>query len=222
MDSRTAAYLAGLPEVRTQRLPKGALFWADGHLYEVSDAGTRGYEKARIWRHAGHNEVALVPGSLLSRYLPVVPLGRVLPVYRSPYDLLENNACSCFVFPTETLALDAAYLDLALIQRSGAYVRQQEYTPAFALTDGIHLFRLYYFRQSAHGRVTDLSSLRDRSTGLRPRHHTEGPDYWRLLPSWAEHTNEFDRTQQSMPAVSPSSAEADPPQLHDAPPGDAR
>src|SRR5690554_127545 len=142
MHPQTAAYLAELPEVKTSRLPEGALFWAEGAIYEVSEVDARGYQKARLWRHAEHREVALVPGSLLSRHLPVIERGRVLPVYRSQHDLLEDGNCSCFVFPSETLALDAAYLDSILIQRRGPYVRQQEALPAFALTDGIHLFRL--------------------------------------------------------------------------------
>ncbi|MCZ2096800.1 MAG: hypothetical protein AAGU78_01815 [Chloroflexota bacterium] len=201
MEPQTAAYLAELPEVRTSRLPRGALFWANGSIYEVSAVDARGFQKARLWRQAEHTEVALVPGSLLSRHLPVVAQGRALPVYHSQNDLLDAGECSCYVFPTEMLALDAAYLDAALILRSGPYVRQQEAVPAFALTDGIHLFRLYYFRQSTHGRPTDLSSLRDRSAGFRPRPHTEGPGFWRLLPSWTEQTNQFDTTQQSLPAV---------------------
>jgi hypothetical protein len=201
MQPEVAAYIAELPEVRTSRLPEGALFWADGAIYQVSEVDARGYQKARLWRHQEHREVALVPGSLLARHLPVVQRGRVLPVYRSQNDLLEDGNSSVFVFPTETLALDAAYLDVALIQRSGPYVRQQEALPAFAVTDGIHLFRLYYYRESAHGRPTDLSSLRDRRAGFRPRAHTEGPGYWRLLPSWTEHTRQLDTTQQSLPPV---------------------
>lgn len=201
MEPQTAAYLAELPEIRTSRLPRGALFWANGSIYEVSAVDARGFQKARLWRQAEHTEVALVPGSLLSRHLPVVAQGRALPVYHSQNDLLDAGECSCYVFPTEMLALDAAYLDAALILRSGPYVRQQEAVPAFALTDGIHLFRLYYFRQSTHGRPTDLSSLRDRSAGFRPRPHAEGPGFWRLLPSWTEQTNQFDTTQQSLPAV---------------------
>lgn len=210
MQSQTAAYLAELPEVRTSRLPEGALFWVDGALYEVSAVDTRGYQKARLWRPTEHREVALVPGSLLSRYLPVIERGRVLPVYRSQDDLLEDDNCSCFVFPTERLALDAAYLDVALVQRRGPYVREQEMLPAFAVTDGIHLFRLYYFRESARGRPTNLSSLQNRSTGIRPRAHTEGPGYWRLLPSWTESTRELDTTQQSLPPMT-----LDTPERHD-------
>ncbi|SRR5690554_3455612 len=201
MHPQTAAYLAELPEVKTSRLPEGALFWAEGAIYEVSEVDARGYQKARLWRHAEHREVALVPGSLLSRHLPVIERGRVLPVYRSQHDLLEDGNCSCFVFPSETLALDAAYLDSILIQRRGPYVRQQEALPAFALTDGIHLFRLYYFRESARGRPADLSSLLDRSAGFRPRAHTEGPGFWRLLPSWTEQTRQMDTTQQSLPPI---------------------
>jgi len=125
MEPQTAAYLAELPEVRTSRLPRGALFWANGSIYEVSAVDARGFQKARLWRQAEHTEVALVPGSLLSRHLPVVAQGRALPVYHSQNDLLDAGECSCYVFPTEMLALDAAYLDAALILRSGPYVRQQ-------------------------------------------------------------------------------------------------
>jgi len=186
--SSTADYIASLPEIDTARLPLGALFFAEGRLYQVIEAANGGFHKAREWRHTEATDVALIPGSFPARHLPLVKRGRLLPVYRSRQELTDHERPSCFVFPTETLALDAAYLDVALIQSPGAYVRQQETEPAFAVTDGVRIFRLYYFRETAHGRPADLSSLQARPLAFEPRAHTDGPGYWRLLPSWVEQT----------------------------------
>ncbi len=197
-DPVASAYIDSLPEVDTARLPKDSLFLAQGRIYQVIEASAGGFHKAREWRQGESTEVALVPGSLPARYLPVVRRARVLPVYRSRMELHDGDRCSCFVFPTEALALDAAYLDTALIQSSGAYVRSQEHDAAYTVTDGAHSFRLYYYRQSAHGWLTDLSSLRDHPRLFVPHAHTEGPAYWRLLPSWTESTGAADMTQPSM------------------------
>ncbi|MBN2303023.1 MAG: hypothetical protein JXQ72_01010 [Anaerolineae bacterium] len=203
-DNQTIAYITTLPEVETARLPKGALFLANGRIYQVTETGTGGYHKAREWRQTETTEVALVPGSIPSKHLPLVRRGKILPVYRSRLELTDTDTdqATCFVFPTEGLALDAAYLDVALIQSSGAYVRNQGHDPAFAVTDGVHIFRLYYYRQSAGGRRADLSSLRARPLSFRPKLHTDGPDYWRLLPSWTEIIPHADVTQQ-MRAIEP-------------------
>jgi hypothetical protein len=195
LDSQTAEYVASLPEVDTSRLPKGTLFLAHGHIYQVIETGAAGYHKAREWRQPESTDVALIPGSFPSKYLPLVKQGHLLPVYRSRLELTYDNQASCFVFPTETLALDAAYLDVSLIQSSGAYVRNHGREPAFAVTDGVHVFRLYYYRQSLHGRQTDLSSLQARPLAFIPQPHTEGPKYWRLLPSWTETPLSFEVTQ---------------------------
>ncbi|MCZ7539767.1 MAG: hypothetical protein M5U29_07640 [Anaerolineae bacterium] len=200
VDPATLKYLENLPEVDTARLPVGTLFWAEGRIYQVIEAGTGGYHKAREWRKPESTDVALVPGSFPSRYLPLVRRGRVLPVYRSRLDLTRDDRATCFIFPTETLALDAAYLDVALIISPGAYVRNQGQEPAFAATDGAHVFRLYYYRQSVNGRQTDLSVLQVRPLPFRPQPHTEGPGYWCLLPGWLESLASQQRTQ-SMRAV---------------------
>lgn len=200
VDPATLKYLENLPEVDTARLPVGTLFWAEGRIYQVIEAGTGGYHKAREWRKPESTDVALVPGSFPSRYLPLVRRGRVLPVYRSRLDLTRDDRATCFIFPTETLALDAAYLDVALIISPGAYVRNQGQEPAFAATDGAHVFRLYYYRQSVNGRQTDLSVLQVRPLPFRPQPHTEGPGYWCLLPGWTESLASQQRTQ-SMRAV---------------------
>lgn len=202
-DTRTAEYIASLPEVDTSRLPKGTLFLAQERLYQVVETSASGFHKAREWRQSEATDVALVPGSFPSKYLPLVQRGRLLPVYRSRVELMHEGKTTCFVFPTENLALDAAYLDVALIQSSGAYVRTQEHNPAFAVTDGVHVFRLYYYRQSLHGRLTDLSSLLVRPLPFKPQVHTEGPIYWRLLLSWTETTSSIDETQIAMPVVKP-------------------
>jgi hypothetical protein len=203
LDSNAADYISSLPEVDTARLPKGTLFWAQDRLYQVVETGASGYHKAREWRKTETTDVALVPGSFLSRVLPLIKRGRVLPVYRSRIELTLDGQPSCFVFPTESLALDCAYLDVALIQSSGAYVRNQGHDPAFAVTDGAHAFRLYYYRQTIHNRPTDLASLRQRPLPFNPQAHVDGPRYWCLLPNWTEVMPSSDMTQTSMPAVNP-------------------
>ncbi|NDJ78339.1 MAG: hypothetical protein GYB65_18985, partial [Chloroflexi bacterium] len=112
-DFKTEEYIASLPEVDTCRLPLGTLFLAQGRIYEVTDTGTGGFQKGREWRKGEKTEIALVPGSFPSRYLPVVERGRLLPVHQSRTELYDGDKTGCFVFPTETLALDAAYLDVA-------------------------------------------------------------------------------------------------------------
>ncbi len=193
-DPVTAAYIARLPEVETARLPVGALFFANGRIYKVIETGAGGFHKAREWRKTEATDVALIPGSFPSRYLPLVARGRLLPVYRSRLELTDKQQLSCYVFPIETLALDAAYLDVELIQSKGAYVRNHGEEPAFAVTDGVHVFRLYYYRQSATQHKTDLSRLEARPLPFTPRPHTDGPGYWRLLPSWTAALPNFDTT----------------------------
>ncbi|MBI5957283.1 MAG: hypothetical protein HY866_01015 [Chloroflexi bacterium] len=199
IDTKTAEYITSLPEIDTARLPQGTLFWAENRLYQVIETGASGYHKAREWRKPDAPEVALVAGSFLSKYLPLIKRGRVLPVYKSRLELTYKDQPTCFVFPAESLALDAAYLDVALLQNSGAYVRNQGREPAFAVTDGVHIFRLYYYRTSAHGRKTDLSGLQVRPLPFLPRYHTDGPAYWRLLSHWAEENPMLEVTQQMKP-----------------------
>jgi len=203
-DPQAADYIASLPEVETARLPRGALFLANDRLYQVVETGGGGYHKAREWRKGENTDVALVPGSFLGRTLPLVRRGRLLPVYRSRLELTEDDRPTCFVFPTETLALDAAYLDVTLIQSSGAYVRNEGGDPAFSVTDGVHAFRLYYYRQTVHGRLSDLSSLQTRPLPFTPRPHTDGPGYWRLLPSWTDKSTIVDDAHRTMTMPKPS------------------
>jgi hypothetical protein len=208
-EPESAAYIASLPEIDTSRLPKGTLFYAQERIYQVIETGSSGYHKAREWRRTEDTDVALIPGSFPSRYLPLVKRGRLLPVYRTRLELTHDDQPTCFVFPTESLALDAAYLDVALIQSPGAYVRNQGHDPAFAVTDGVHVFRLYYYRQSSRGRKTDLASLQARPLSFTPRPHTEGPGYWRLLSHWTDTNPDLEITQQIKP-VRNSLAEHDP------------
>ncbi|GAB4416125.1 MAG: hypothetical protein Kow00106_11660 [Anaerolineae bacterium] len=199
VDPITWRYLETLPELDTMRLPLGTLFWANGRLYQVVETGSGGYHKAREWRKTEETEVALVPGSSLSRRLPLVRRGRVLPVYKSRRELMHDDQPTCFIFPNETLALDAAYLDVALIASAGAYVRAQGREPAFVATDGAHVYRYYFFRHSAGGRATDLSALQARPLPFKPQPHTAGPLYWRLLPNWTEADPPTDRTREMRP-----------------------
>jgi hypothetical protein len=198
-DLTAADYITRLPEVETSRLPEGTIFFAQGRIYRVVETGGSGYHKAREWRQSEATDVALIRGSFPARYLPLIERGLLLPVYRSRLELTDNDQPTCFVFPVENLALDAAYLDVALIQSAGAYVRNQANQPAFAVTDGVHVFRLYYYRQSQGGRKTDLSGLLVRSLSFRPRAHTEGPGYWRLLASWTDAIPDMDVTQPMKP-----------------------
>jgi hypothetical protein len=200
-DPITAEYIASLPEIDTARLPKGTLFWSEGRIYQVTETGTGGFHKAREWRKGEETDVALIRGSFPSRHLPLIARGRVLPVYRSRIDLTHDNRPTCYVFPVENLALDAAYLDVALVQSSGAYVRNQGNDPAFDVTDGVHVFRMYYYRRSMHNRPTNLSSLMKRPLPFTPQNYTQGPAYWRLLPSWTESTPS--EITQPMRPVSP-------------------
>jgi hypothetical protein len=201
VDLTPADFLANLPEIDTARMPQGTLFWAQGRIYQVIETGSGGFHKARAWRQSEATDVALIPGSLPAKYLPVIKRGKLLPVYRSRLELTADDQPGCFVFPMETLALDAAYLDVALVQSPGAYVRNQGHDPAFAVTDGVHVFRLYYYRQSLHGRKTDLSSLGVRPLPFVPRPHTEGPAYWHLLPAWTETLPGVDITQEAKPVA---------------------
>ena len=198
-DPKAAEYIAGLPEVETARLPKGTLFYAQDRIYQVIETGSGGYHKAREWRQTEATDVALIQGSFPSRFLPLVKRGKLLPVYRTRLELTREDQPTCFVFPTESLALDAAYLDVALIQNAGAYVRNQGHDPSFAVTDGVHVFRLYFYRQSSRGRKSDLSGLQARPLPYTPRPHTEGPGYWRLLVSWTEIIPDLDITQPMRP-----------------------
>ncbi len=176
------AYLASLPEVETSRLLVGTLFTAHGLLYQVIEAGATGFRKARQWRQDEDSDVALVPDSYLANFLPVVARGRLLPIYPTRQDLLDKRESTCYLFIDEQVALDAAYLDNALVKGGGTYVRNHGLEPAFAITDGIHVFRLYYYDRSGAGKSALTSAAAGRT--LQFRFFYRGPMYWRLLPSW--------------------------------------
>jgi hypothetical protein len=195
LDRKADAYVITLPEVETSRLLKGALFFAQGRIFQVIETNPGGYHRAREWRMTETTDVALIPGSFLSKYLPLIQTGRLLPAYRSRTELSDEGRTTCYVFPNEDLARDSAYFDVALIQSPGAYVRRQEHEPAFAATDGVHVFRLYFYRETQHGRRADLSMLQKRPLPYMPRAHTDGPGYWRLLSTWTESLPDIDMTQ---------------------------
>ncbi len=206
MKTSVEAYIASLPEVETARLPRGTLFVADGRIYQVIEAGAGGFAKARQWRRDESTDVALIPGSFLTKYLPVIRKGRVLPVYRSRIELTDSGQTRCFVFPTEVLALDAAYLDVALIISAGAYVRNHNHEPAFAVTDGVHIFRLYWYLRSAHGRPTNIDSMSIERPRCDLQPHTEGSPYWCVLPSWQDSIPPSQITQTASVVRSPQAA----------------
>src|SRR5258707_6420468 len=114
MAKTAASYLATLPEVETVRMPAGTLFVANNLIYQVVEVKPDGYARARQWRRDENTDVALVPDSFLARTLPVVKMGRILPVYRSRKELLSNGQTTGYVFPSEALAKDVAYLDVSL------------------------------------------------------------------------------------------------------------
>jgi len=182
-------------------MPTGTLFIANGLIYQVVETAGGGFAKARQWRRDESTDVALVPGSFLTKTLPLVKTGRILPVYRSRVELTDGGQPTGFIFPTESLAKDAAYLDTALIMSAGAYVRNHHQEPAFAATDGTQIFRLYYYARSAHGRSTHLDSNIVENPHCELRPHIEGPMYWRLLPSWEDTLPPAKVTQLAMPAA---------------------
>jgi hypothetical protein len=206
-------YIASLPEVETARLPRGTLFIANGLIYQVTETGAGGFSKARQWRRDESTDVALIPGSFLTKYLPLVRMGRLLPVYRSRTELTDDGQTRCFVFPTENLALDAAYLDVALIMSAGAYVRNHNHEPAFAVTDGVHIFRLYYYMRSVHGRPTTIASGMAELPRCELRPHTEGSVYWCILPSWQESFPPAKTTQTAIRIPQPPAPPTDVPEL---------
>ncbi|MFC1959421.1 hypothetical protein ACFLYO_01805 [Chloroflexota bacterium] len=175
------SYLTSLPEVKTSRLPHGIIFTANKRLYQVLEAGTGGFRKARQWRHGEETDVALVADSYLTNFLTLIEWGRLLPVYPSRLDLLDRDDYISYLFTEEQTALDAAYLDAALVQSGDVYVRNHDRQPAFAITDGIHIFRIYYYDRSS-GR-SSLQSISAAKT-IQFRLAMKGPMYWRLLPSW--------------------------------------
>lgn len=203
MTTSAEAYLASLPEVETARLPRGTLFVANGLIYQVMEVGAGGFAKARQWRRDESTDVALIPGSFLTKYMPLVRKGRLLPVYRSRTELTDAGETRCFVFPTEMLALDAAYFDVALIMSAGAFVRNHNHEPAFAVTDGVHIFRLYYYMRSVHGRATTIASNTVEYPRCELRPHTEGAKYWHLLASWQESLPASKVTQPMLPIKLP-------------------
>ena len=179
------AYLASLPEVETARLRYGTLFTANGRIYQVVEVRAGGFHKAREWRGDEKTEVALVPGSFLANFLPVVARGRLLPVYPTRMDLTEDGEPIYYLFPGEQQALDAAYLDVALVQSKDAYIRNHGREPAFAATDGNHILRLYYYSRSVRGYSFQIEEDFHKQT-IQFRLCRFGPMYWRLLPSWQE------------------------------------
>lgn len=179
-------YLQLLPVVETASLPQGALFFVNGHIYEVTDAGEYGTHKARQWRKDESTEVALMPGSSFAQHHPLIAEGRRLPTYQSRNHLMQNGQRLIFGFVTEQNALDAAYLDVALCGlRSGVYVRRHQHKAAFEVTDGALIYRQYFFMKTNQGITTELPDIKHQ-LGQELISHLNGPPYWRLLPSWNE------------------------------------
>lgn len=179
-------YLAKLPVVKTASLPVGTLFVANHLIYEVTEIQGDTYCKARQWRKDETTEVTLVSHSSLARQLPVIEKGHLLPSIKSRNDLLQNGRYIIFIFPTEQNAIDCAYLDVALCgASSGLYVRRVDHDPAIEATNGVTIFRRYYYSRTAQGLTTNLADIKPR-LGSPITTHREGPAYWRILPSWDE------------------------------------
>jgi hypothetical protein len=191
------AYLASLPEVITARLPYGTIFTSDKLLYQITEAGTQGFRKARQWRGGEETEVALVPNSYLANFLPLVERGKLLPIFPGRDDLLEHEAHVVYLFSEEKTALDAAYLDSALVQSGDVYVRNHGRDPAFAISDGRRLYRLYYYSRSSSGG----STLNQLVQTIQFRMYNKGPMYWRLLPSWPPMTSGY--ADETLPNLRP-------------------
>ena len=181
------AYLASLPEVETARLPIYTLFAANQRIYQVVEIGAGGFHKGREWRKGEDTDIALVSGSLLANFLPVVLRGRLLPIYPSREDLLERSEPLSYLFPDERQALDVAYLDAALVRSGDVYVRNHGRKPAFALTDGVRVFRTYYYSRSIYGHAIADSDIATAKT-IQFRPFARGPMYWRMLSSWPQAT----------------------------------
>jgi hypothetical protein len=178
-------YLTTLPLVPTASLAVGQLFWAN-HIYEVIEIDNRGYSRARQWRKEESTDVALIPHSRLAERLPVVEHGRLLPHYTTRDALLKDGQPVLYVFPEEQIALDAAYLDVALCgKQTSLYVRRKDHHPALEATNGMAVIREYYYMRTRHGLETNLPDIKQKSQ-LKLVPHREGPLYWRLLPSWNE------------------------------------
>ena len=191
------AFLATLPEVETARLPQGTLFTANQQIYQVIETGPGGFHKARQWRTGEETDVALVPGSFLANFLPLIARARLLPVYPTRTDLLRHGEPAHYLFLGERQALDAAYLDVALVQSGDAYVRNHHREPAFAATDGIHIFRVYYYSRSVSGRHTIDSESFAKAKTIQFIPYHRGPMYWRLLPTWRDMSTWADETLPS-------------------------
>ncbi len=192
-------YLSTLPVMKTAELSVGTLFVAGRVIYEVTEIQSDTYRKARQWRKDASTEVALVPNSSLARQLPVIEKGHVLPTIKSRNDLLQNGRYIIFIFPTEPNAIDCAYLDVALCGAiSGLYVRRVDHDPAVEATNGVTVFRRYYYSRTAQGLKTHLADIKPR-LGEPITTHLEGPLYWRVLPNWDEGPHDNTKTISMRP-----------------------
>ncbi|MBN1964007.1 MAG: hypothetical protein JW910_05140 [Anaerolineae bacterium] len=192
------AFVASLPEIETARLPAGTLFTARRLIYQVTEARSGGFHKARQWRADESTDVALVPGSFLVNTLPLVAKGRLLPIFPNRAALLDEGEILFYLFPDEQQALDAAYLDAALVKSQDVYVRNHGREPAFAITDGVHLYRIYYYNRSSRGYASEASAKT-----IQFKLSSRGPMYWRLLPSWHNHAPWASETIPNMQPVRP-------------------
>lgn len=186
------AFLASLPEVETARLPQGTLFTSQQVIYQVIETRAGGFHKARQWRCGEETDAALVPGSFLANFLPLIARAKLLPIFPTRTDLLHNHEPLNYLFIDESQALDAAYLDVALIQSGDAYIRNHEREPAFAATDGVHVYRLYYYSRSVSGRITFDGFAKAKTLQFVPC--SRGPMYWRLLTTWRDGPSLTDET----------------------------
>ena len=187
-------YLESLQTVKTATLSVGELFVSNRILYEVIDSGLKDQLKARQWRKNERTEVALAVDSPFAQRLSVIAEGKKIPVFDSRERLRHGGVAWSFVFTIEQNALEAAFLDVALCgPRASLYVRRNGKYPAFEVTNGIMLFREYYFMRTNNSEKTGLADIKhELEHTLIPHRH--GPYYWRLLSSWDESPYDLDKT----------------------------
>jgi plasmid segregation protein ParM len=167
-------------QVSTRSLPEGALFVGpDGVIYQVVLAGSAGFRKAKRWGGSDREAVALVPDSPLTYHYPLMEYGTPLPHLKRA-DLTDaDGEPSHFIFPSESLARAAAYLDETLAWQSGCMARKEN--DRWFLSDGLHRFREYHYERGDDDQPLDLVP-RFESEKIQASPYTLGPAHWSYLP----------------------------------------
>jgi hypothetical protein len=172
----------GAPErqVKTRSLNVGSLFMANGLLYQVIEPTPEGFYQAKPWGGCDTSIVALDPAQLNDDKGIVVADGEPVPYYLKRTDLLDEKGSPIrFRFPTKALAFQAASLDQLLAERTNLFL--QAYGPmAYALTDGSHRWRYYYYSQAADMLARAGALAQDKSLSFN-YNYADGPAYWQYI-----------------------------------------